>query len=123
MAQCCVQAIADLNWKYYGSGYYKRPSGDSYSAETAFIISSFDPFDDECEYLTNRSGSRSYHSWRLIVDDLGKTLTFHIAYLEARCYLGQDLTDEGLYASWERKPSPWLDAILAKVGKKMSDWV
>ena len=49
-------------------------------------------------------------------------LVFTLAYLEARCYLGQNLTDDDLYSSWEGKPSPWLDAILAKSGRKMSDW-
>ena len=49
-------------------------------------------------------------------------LVFELAYLEAKCYLGQNLTKDDLESSWEGKPSPWLDAILAKSGRKMSDW-
>ena len=52
----------------------------------------------------------------------GKITSFHIAYLKTKVYLGEDLTRGGLYSSWDDEPSPWLDAILAKVGKKMSDW-
>ena len=50
------------------------------------------------------------------------TTAFRLAYLEARCYLGQDLTEDDLDLAYDGKPSPWLDAILGKVGRKMSDW-
>ena len=46
-----------------------------------------------------------------------------LACLEATYYLGHDLTDDDLTSAvCDGKQSPWLDAILAKMGKKMSDW-
>ena len=62
--------------------------------------------------------------WHSFVDEEWNhpSITFRLAYLEATCYQGQNLTFKDLRLAWDGKPSPWLDAILAKVGKKMSDW-
>ena len=124
VAQLCVQAIANLNWKYYGTGYYKGDHEDFYSAQVESTLSLYEPCDDECSYLTE-GYTREYSLWHSDVDDEfrnDRQLVFTLAYLEARCYLGQHLTDDDLYSSWEGKPSPWLDAILAKSGRQMSDW-
>ena len=124
LTQHCVQAIANLNWKYYGSGYYQGPAGDFYSDIAARIVRDFDPYDDECSYLAEHSSRRWYQWWLSVVDEQSNNMstTFQLAYLEARGYLGQELTNDDLYSSERGKPSPWLDAILAKSGKNMSDW-
>ena len=120
----CVQAIANLNWKYFGSGNYQGHAEETYSEETAFIIANFDPYDDVCAYLSKRSEMLGIGYYRSCVEDEwnDKISVFHLAYLEATCYLSQDLTCDDLLASWNGTPSPWLDNILAKTGRQMSDW-
>ena len=132
VAQLCVQAIANLNWKHFGSGSYKGHIKDIYSEQAVSIINYFDPSDDDCEYLLDCLSDQShygasnycYHHYQSMLETERneKTLTFHLAYLEATCYRGHNLTLEDLYSSWEGKPSPWLDTILVKIGKQMSDW-
>ena len=87
------------------------------------MFCNFHTYDCDCSYLTDLS-TRQYSLYQNLVDEDENDYSrvFHLAYLEAKCYLGQDLTFDDLESSWKDKPSPWLDAILAKSGRKMSDW-
>ena len=88
MAQLCVQAIANLNWKHFGSGSYKGHIEDIYSEQAVYIINYFDPSDDDCEYLSDCLSDQShygasnycYHHYQSMLETERneKTLTFQL---------------------------------------------
>jgi len=112
--QRCVKAITDFNWKYFKKGSYEGPNVEDFLEAVEFLREGFQPFDDTCSYLTN-GNSLSFRDNQKMVEETWNEHIYstHVKYIEAKFYLGKDISVDDLYSAWDdctdtNSPCSWM---------------